>query len=62
MTWDQLEAVATEKCTQRGGFDRRLFLGFVRQADSRSLSRSRRCGAARCWHRGGAARVLVRPP
>jgi hypothetical protein len=32
MTWNQLEAVATEKCRQRGGFESRLFLEFVRQA------------------------------
>ena len=32
MTWIQLEAVATGKCTQRGGFEGRLLLESVRQA------------------------------
>ena len=32
MTWDQLDAVAMEKCMQRGGSDSCLFLGSVQLA------------------------------
>ena len=33
MTWDKLQELAAAKRTQRGGFEQRLFLEYVDQAD-----------------------------
>lgn len=34
MSWEQLLAIAADKRTRRGGFDRRIFLEYVEQAAS----------------------------
>jgi predicted house-cleaning noncanonical NTP pyrophosphatase (MazG superfamily) len=33
MTWEQILALTTDKCTERGAFEERLFLEFVEQAE-----------------------------